>query len=128
MECVLQNLSVDLIQKVSETPIKLDILRINNDGYEYNNEHYGEKIQGFQVENSPIESLNGIYLEEGLHEGACYYKHVRQWTILRCRLFEIPELGITPADSYGRNQGTDSNSFFEKAGKAFFEFLLKMLF
>lgn len=108
------------IQLASETPIQLDRVRYDNQSYKA--DPMQQYVRGFQVSNCPIDELNGIYLEKGFFSGVPKYQHVRKWTIMRCELPEIEELGISAEDTYALANNNDGRlqKFYNKAGKTSF--------
>lgn len=97
--------------------ISLTRMRVRNEAFEFLHDPLAF-VNGFLVENSPIQELNGTYLENGMHDGVPMYINVRHWCIVRCPLQELPELGISAADNYRQQQEGGNLSFFlEKAGE-----------
>jgi hypothetical protein len=112
--------SEDLIQKVLAAPLKLELYRVKDESYKSQTEE--TFYRGYLINNSPIKELNGKFMEGGLFCGAPFYKHVRKWIIMRCRLAEIPELGITSdAAKSLHDSGAAAQKYFDKADKAFKE-------
>lgn len=96
------------------TPIKLEFIRIKDE--KYSREAKPAHILSYQVSNCPIEEMNGRYLQAGMFEDAPMFKHVRKWTILRCQLPEIPEIGISAEDTYRLAEEARVQKVFDKAG------------
>ena len=106
------------IEQANRTEISVDLFRVKDESYKSTQALTETYFKGYIVKNSPIQDLNGKYLEEGMFYGAPIYRHVRQWVILRCSLSEIEELGITREDAKLLNDRLASaEKFFEKAGK-----------
>jgi hypothetical protein len=110
--------SEDLIQQVLAAPLKLELYRVKDESYKSQTEE--TFYRGYVINNSPIKELNGKFMEGGLFCGAPFFKHVRKWIIMRCRLAEIPELGITSdAAKSLHDSGAAAQKYFDKADKAF---------
>lgn len=92
--------------------IKLDPVHINDDSIANQHDPLAG-LDGFIVSNSPIASVNGMYLKAGMFDDVPMYRHVRGWVILRDLFPEIPELGITTADV--EDSAVGFNKFFNKA-------------
>jgi hypothetical protein len=117
---VLQGLSDATIAAATETPIQLERIRIHNDNLRRVQDANSEFLPSYIVSNSPVVELNGTYIERGRSCDTPKYEHVRGWTLLRCLLPEIEELGISASEIYDtsdRNQNR-LTQFYNKAGKA----------
>lgn len=107
------------IYAASEAQIKVNRFRRKNDahGMEFT---VNDTIRGVIVSDCPIQELNGSYLEQGSHNGVPKYVHVRKWCILRMELPELPELGISAADTLRMEQnGGNTTFFYSKADDSF---------
>ena len=102
------------IELAKITPLELEFIRVKDE--KYTKENASSHILTYQVSNCPIEEMNGRYIQAGIFEEAPMFQHVRKWTILRCRLPEIPEIGITAEDTYQSAEEERIQKFFSKAG------------
>ena len=116
MTVVNQSLTPETVAQASNIRIRLERVRIKNDSYKATFEN--DVVRGFLVSNSPIEEINGTYLEKGSFNGVAKYEHVRKWTIMRCELPEIEELGISAEETYATGFSNESRlqKFYNKAG------------
>lgn len=116
LSIVAHHFTNEQIRAASEAQIKVKRFRRKNDAYgmEFT---VDDTIRGVIVSDCPIQELNGSYLEQGSHNGVPKYVHVRKWCILRMELPELPELGISAADTLRMEQnGENSTFFYSKAG------------
>lgn len=105
------------LEAAAQAEILVERFRHKNDAYgaEFSVE---DTIRGVVVSGCPIQELNGSYLEHGSHNGVPMYQHVRRWCILRMELPELPELGISAADTLRQErEGGNTTFFYNKAGK-----------
>lgn len=102
-----------------KAPISIELFRVKDESYKSSQSGSDNYFRGYFVRNSPIQDLNGRYMEAGMFYGAPLFRHVRKWVILRCSLSEIEELGITREDAQLLNdQAASAEKYFEKAGKS----------
>ena len=119
---VTQYFTNEQVQEASAIKIQLEKVRFENQAYKV--EDGKQFIRGFQLSGCPIHELNGVYLEKGFFTGVPKYEHVRKWTIMRCELPEIEELGISASDTYelANNNQSRLQKFYSKAGMSIYCF------
>ena len=69
----------------------------------------------YVLRNCPIPAVNGRYMEGGFHEGAPLYRNVREWALVRTKLTEMPELGISAKGSYAIQEGSSISEIYHEA-------------
>jgi hypothetical protein len=68
----------------------------------------------YRVAGCNVREINGRYLESGQRTDVPQYRNVKGWTIFRCRLDEIPELGIYVDGCYGARTGPSMAVLMER--------------
>jgi hypothetical protein len=82
----------------------------------------------YNISGCSIEEINGRYVEiEGSDSSGCLtYQNVRGWTIFRCSLNEIPELGIFADSCYSALEGPSMGTILdERAAVAYDQLVSK---